>query len=179
MLNSSDAVFVMVDFQGRLAQVVDRAALVAPNALKMIHGCQALDVPVVATLQAPEKLGPLLSPLAEALPDQDPISKMAFSALRAPAFLVALKRLERKQVLLAGIEAHVCVLQTGFDLLDAGYTVHVLEDGIFSRRAENHRLALHRLHEAGAVLSSVEMALFEMVRTADHPQFRTISGLVK
>jgi len=84
-----------------------------------------------------------------------------------------------KQIILTGIEAHVCVLQTGLDLLDAGYQVHVLSDGVFSRTAENHQLALDRLHDAGAVVSSVEMALFEMIRTSQHPAFRTVSKLIK
>ncbi len=179
MLNVVEAVFVMVDFQGRLAQIVDRAALVLPNALRMIKGCQALDVPVLPTLQVPEKLGPMPSELTEALGDTEVIAKSVFSAYREPDFMTALNRIGRRQVVLAGIEAHVCVLQTGLDLLAEGYQVHVLSDGVFSRRAENHDLALQRLHDAGAVLSSVEIALFEMIRTSRHPQFRTISKLVK
>ena len=78
-----------------------------------------------------------------------------------------------------GIEAHVCVLQTGLDLLDAGSQVHVLSDGVFSRMPENQQLALMRLHDAGATVTSVEIVLFEMVRTSTHPQFRTISKLIK
>jgi isochorismate hydrolase len=93
--------------------------------------------------------------------------------------MLALEKTKRQQVILTGIEAHVCVLQTGFDLLDSGFQVHVLSDGVFSRTSENHRLALERLHDRGAILSSVEIALFEMVRTSEHPAFRTISKLVK
>jgi isochorismate hydrolase len=93
--------------------------------------------------------------------------------------MLALAETGRKQVILGGIEAHVCVLQTGFDLLDVDYQVHVLSDGVFSRTAENHDLALQRLHERGATLTSVEIALFELIRTSKHPAFRTISKLVK
>ena len=103
----------------------------------------------------------------------------AFSAQRVPEFLTALDQSRRTQVLLTGIEAHVCVLQSGLDLLDAGYSVQVLSDAVFSRTEENHNLALQRLHDAGATVSSVEMALFELIRTAKHPAFRTISRLVK
>ena len=179
MLNAVEAVLVLVDFQEKLANIVDRSDLVAPNVLKMVKGCQALDIPILPTLQVPEKLGPILPILEQPLKGNNRYPKAVFSALREPNFVLALSQVKRKQVILMGIEAHVCVLQTGFDLLDAGYQVHVLSDGVFSRTAENHDLALNRLHEAGATLSSVEIALFEMIRTSQHPEFRTISKLVK
>ena len=179
MLNILEAVLVMVDFQGRLAEIVDHSELVVPNALRLIKGCQALEIPILATLQVPEKLGPVLEELKDPLMGVDIVSKSHFSALREPDFLLALDKTKKRQVILTWIEAHVCVLQTGIDLLDSGYQVHVLSDGVFSRTAENHRLALERLHERGATLSSVEIALFEMIRTSEHPAFRRISKLVK
>jgi nicotinamidase-related amidase len=178
-LNPQDAILVLVDFQSRLAEIVHRSELVVPNALRLVRGCQALGVPILPTLQVPEKLGPMVPELDSALEGVASIPKEAFSALRVPAFLLALDQSGRKQVLLTGIEAHVCVLQTGLDLLDAGYAVHVLSDAVFSRKQENHDLALARLHDAGATVSSVEIALFELIRTARHPAFRTISHLVK
>lgn len=179
MLNTQEAILVLVDFQGRLAEIVHRSEAVLPSVLRLVGGCQALGVPILPTLQAPEKLGPLLPELASALEEVSPVPKEAFSALRVPEFMLALDQSGRKQVLLTGIEAHVCVLQTGLDLIDAGYEVHVLSDAVFSRTQENHDLALGRLHDAGATVSSVEMALFELIRTARHPAFRTISRLVK
>lgn len=179
MLNPIEAVLVMVDFQGKLAEIVDRREWVVQNALRLVKGCQALRVPILPTLQAPEKLGPVLLELGPLLAGIDLIPKDAFSALRVPAFQKALDDTGRHQVLLAGIEAHVCVMQTGLDLLDAGYSVHVLSDGVFSRTPENHDLALQRMHDAGAVISSVEMALFELIRTAKHPAFKTISKIIK
>lgn len=179
MLNPIESVFVMVDFQARLAEIVERANLVLPKALQMVKGCQALSIPILPTVQAPEKLGPMLAELESSLAGVHPISKSAFSALREPDFLAALQKSGRKQVILAGIEAHVCVLQTGLDFLDAGFMVHVLSDGVFSRTAENRQLALARLHDGGATITSVEMALFELIQTSKHPAFRTISKLVK
>lgn len=179
MLNPLDAALVLVDFQSRLAEIVHRKEQVVPNALRLVNGCRALEIPILPTLQAPEKLGPMPPDLAKALGEVQSIPKHAFSALRVPEFLKILDETGRKQVLLAGIEAHVCVLQTGMDLLDAGYTVYVLSDAVFSRKRENHDLALERLHDAGATVSSVEMALFELIRTSKHPAFRTISKLVK
>ncbi len=179
MLNPVESVLVLVDFQGRLAEIVDRSELVIPNALQLVKGCQAVNVPVLPTVQVPEKLGPILPELSDVLEDAIPIPKAVFSALREPNFLLALDKTSRKQIILGGIEAHVCVLQTGMDLLDAGYEVFVLSDGVFSRTAENHDLALQRLHDRGATITSVEMALFELIRTSKHPAFRTISKLVK
>ncbi len=179
MLNTVESILVMVDFQGKLIEAMHRAELVLPNALRMVKGCQALEIPIIPTLQAPEKLGPMAPELSEALAGIEPIAKSSFSALRSTDFLVALRQNSRRQVILMGIEAHVCVLQTGLDLLDAGYEVHILSDGVFSRTAQNHDLALERLHDRGAIISSNELALFEMLRTSAHPQFRTISKLVK
>lgn len=179
MLNTEEAVLVLVDLQGRLADIVNRADLVLPNTLRIVKGCQALGIPVLATVQVPEKLGPILPELEDSIDGVELIPKTAFSALREPSFLVALDQTSRKQILLTGIETHVCVFQTGIDLLNSGYDVHVLSDAVFSRTAENHQLALTRLHDSGAIISSVEMALFELIRTSRHPAFRTISKLIK
>ena len=179
MLNPLDAILVVIDLQSRLVEIVHRNEWVIPNTLRMVKGCQALDIPILTTLQVPEKLGPMLPELASALSDVNAIHKHAFSALRVPEFMRDLDQSGRKQVLLIGIEAHVCILQTGLDLLDVGFAVHVLGDGVFSRTQENRDLALQRLHDVGATVSSVEMALFELVRTAKHPAFRTVSKLVK
>jgi len=179
MLNTLESVLVLVDFQGRLAEIVHRSELVLPNQMRMVKGCQELGIPILPTVQVPEKLGPLMLELEEALGQVQPIPKAVFSAYREPDFLLALHRSARRQVLLMGIEAHVCVLQTGLDLLDAGFTVHVLSDGVFCRTQENHDLALQRFHDAGATITSVEIALFELIRTSQHPAFRTISKLVK
>ena len=179
MLNIEESALALIDVQSRLVEVVDRRERVMPNILRLVKGCQVLGIPVLPTVQVPEKLGPMPADLVQALGDINPISKAVFSALREPAFLLALRQTGCKQVILAGIEAHVCVLQTGLDLLDAGYSVHVLSDGVFSRAAENHQVGLDRLSHAGATVSSVEMVLFELMRTSNHPQFRTISKLIK
>ncbi len=179
MLNTEEAVLVVVDVQGSLVDIVSRTELVLPNTLKIIRGCQALGLPILATAQVPEKLGPVLPEIKNALEGSEPISKSAFSALREPAFLTELAQTSRKQVLLTGIETHVCVFQTGLDMRDSGYEVYVLGDAVFSRTEENYQLGLARLHDAGAIVSSTEMALFELMRTSRHPAFRTISKLVK
>lgn len=179
MLNLNEAVLVLVDFQGRLVDMVDRSERVIPNILNLIRGCQAVAAPILATVQVPEKLGMLHPDFAEALGQEAPIAKTAFSAMREPQFVSALHSLGRKQIILTGIEAHVCVLQTGLDLLETGFTVHIVQDGVFSRTGENHDLALRRIQEAGGSVTSVETALFELIRTSQHPAFRTIAGLIK
>lgn len=179
MLNTKEAVLVIVDFQTRLIEVVDRGERVISEITQIIKGCQALEIPILATVQVPEKLGPMPDELAEVLGDVTPYTKTVFSALREPTFLTALRQTGRTQVILVGVETHVCIMQTGLDLIDAGYSLYVLRDGVFSRTAENHQVGVQRLHDAGATISSVEMSLFELIRTSTHPQFRTISKLVK
>lgn len=179
MINTVETVLVLVDFQARLAEIVDRSELVERNVIIMVKGCQTLGIPIIPTVQVPEKLGPIMPSLGEVLGDVQVIPKAVFSAMREPVFMAALHETSRKQVILGGIEAHVCALQTGLDLIDSGYTVHVLSDVVFSRTKENQQLALQRFHDAGASITSVEMALFEMIRTSKHPEFRTISRLVK
>ena len=109
----------------------------------------------------------------------EPIAKMSFSCCGTRAFNDALADLKRTDVLLAGIEAHICVYQTAVDLLHQGFTVHIVTDAVSSRFLRNRDLALMKMHDCGAALTSVEMALFELLKTADSPQFKKIAGIVK
>ena len=137
MLSTAAAVLVIVDVQGKLAQLMsDRETLFA-NLQCMIRGAQALAVPILWVEQNPAKLGPTIPEVAELLPALAPIAKTSFSCAGNPAFMAELERLGRKQVLVVGIEAHVCVYQTATDLLGAGYTVEVVEDAVASRIASN------------------------------------------
>ena len=117
--------------------------------------------------------------VAGLLSDLRPIPKLCFSAWGSAAFRQQLQATGRRQVLLAGIEAHVCVYQTALDLREASYEVWVVCDATASRTAANHRLGLERMREAGTHWTGVEMALFEMLRTAESPAFKEIARLVK
>lgn len=178
MLTVPNTALLVIDFQGKLAQVVHDSRAVLAEAAKLIRGAKALDLPILWTEQNPAGLGPTVPELAELLPGQ-PIPKFAFSCCGEEGFVAALKALDRHQVLLCGIEAHVCVYQTAADLLTAGYQVHVAADAVSSRSPQNTAVGLARMQSLGAAITSVEMALFELLRVAQGDRFREILNIVR
>ena len=143
-------------------------------------GAGLLKVPVIVTEQYPKGLGHTAQEIKEALPDNiDIIEKTSFSSCGAASFFPRLQENETKQVLIAGIEAHTCVNQTVHDLLASGFQVHLLTDCITSRNSKDRKAAFSKMQLSGAITSSVEMALFELMRDAKHEQFKAIQGLIK
>lgn len=179
MLKIDNTVLVVVDVQGRLAQLMSDRETFFANLQRMVRGAQALELPILWVEQLPEKLGPTIPELAELLAGQQSITKSCFSCAGSETFREALAGLGRKQVLLTGMEAHVCVYQTAVDLLAAGYEVELVEDAISSRIASNKSVGVRRMLEQGANLSSTEMALFELLGDSGHPAFRAIQTIVK
>ncbi|MBC7238900.1 MAG: hydrolase [Chloroflexi bacterium] len=179
MLEVGDTVFVLVDVQGRLAQTMVNRERLFDNLQRLVKGLRVLGVPILWLEQNPRGLGPTIPELAALLPDVQPIPKVSFSCCRCEAFMKALRTTGRRQVLLAGIEAHVCIYQTAVDLLTQGYHVEVVADAVSSRTAENREIALMRLRDAGIPLTSVEMALFELLKVAQGPAFKEILAIVK
>ena len=149
------------------------------NLLKLIKGAQVLGIPIIVTEQNPGKLGPTETEIAQLLPDFQPIPKLSFSCCGDQCFLQEMEALKRKQVLITGIETHVCVYQTVMDLLNSGYEVQVVADAISSRTVENREIGLKRMVEEGARLTSVETVLFELLRVAEGERFKEISRIVK
>jgi isochorismate hydrolase len=145
----------------------------------LIQGAQALALPILWLEQYPKGLGPTIPEVAELLSEQAPLAKTCFSACGLDHFQDQLRATGRRQILLAGIEAHICVYQTARDLLDAGYHVEAVTDAVSSRTAENKALGLKRMAQAGAELTGVEMCLFELLKQAGTAEFKTIAGLVK
>ena len=179
MLTVENSVLLVVDIQGKLAQIMhDRDALFS-NVKKMIKGAQILGVPIIWVEQNPQGLGPTVPEIRELLAGLSPVEKFSFSCWGEKSFVDELKSLGRRQVLLAGIEAHVCIYQTAMDLMEGGVDVTVVADAVSSRTEQNRQIALTRLAAEGAHISSTEMALFELLRTAKHPRFREIARLVK
>lgn len=179
MLTVDNTVLLVVDVQGRLAEVMHDREPLLENVRRIIQGAQVLDLPIVVTEQVPEKLGATRSEISPYLQGIDPIAKRSFSCCGDETFVDVLTGLNRKQVLMAGIEAHVCVYQTAVDLLEQGYEVQLVADAVSSRTPENRQLGLDRMKAAGASLTSTEMALFELLRVAEGPKFKAISKLVK
>jgi nicotinamidase-related amidase len=175
-LDRARTTLVVVDMQEAFRKAVPDFGSVAAAAAKLIQGAETMEVPIVVTEQYPQGLGHTVAEVADQLPDDvEPIEKVRFSAAEAEGFDLG----GRDQVLVCGIETHVCVNQTVLDLLDAGLEVHVVADAVASRTGENRELGLHKAEQAGAVLTSVETALFELLRGSDAAEFKQVQALVK
>jgi nicotinamidase-related amidase len=179
MLIIDKTALLVIDVQEKLNRVmIGRESLVV-SIQKLIRGANVLGLAVIVTEQYPRGLGPTIPEVAELLSETRPIEKMCFSCYGDINILEKLKSLKREQILVAGIEAHVCVYQTVADLLSAGYEVHVVADCISSRTIENKAIALEKMKAMGAGITSVEIALFELLKTAESKYFKEISQIVK
>ena len=180
MLSLKNTALVVIDVQGKLAQLMHEKETFFANVERMVKGAQVLEMPVLWTEQAPDKLGETIPQIREPLLNAtEPIAKICFSCCGAQGFMGQLKSLNRTQLLITGLETHICVYQTVRDLLNMRYKVQIVADAVSSRTLENKQLGLERMKEAGAVLTSTEMALFELLRVAEGPKFKAISQLVK
>jgi nicotinamidase-related amidase len=179
VLKIDNTVLIVIDIQGKLADSMNEKDALLENLQKLAQGAQVLGLPVILTEQNPLKLGPTKPELTQYLPGAKAIPKMAFSCYADPVFKQAFDSINRRQVLIAGIEAHVCVYQTAVELMNLGCDVQVIADAVSSRTAENRDIAVSRIANEGAKLTSVEMVLFELLQSADNVNFRAISKLVK
>ncbi len=179
-LDRNDALLVVVDVQDRLCRAMDEKVLekLTANIVILQEAAKELGVPMLATEQYVKGLGETLPVLKERL-EEPAIGKMTFSSCGEPAFPERLKALGRRQVIVTGMEAHVCVLQTVLELLDAGYHVHLVKDAVMSRRKENWKVGMAAAVAAGAVPTSTEAAMFQLLRVAGSDEFRKLARLVK
>ncbi len=179
-LDRNAALLLIIDVQQKLMPVIDQQEAITRNIDRLIRGCRILGVPAMVTEQYVKGLGPTVEPVRAALEaSYQPIEKNCFSAQGLSEFETALRKSGRKQILVTGIETHVCVYQTVGDLLRAQYEVTLIADALSSRTQENKNIALRRMESDGAKISSTEMALFEMTRVSGTDEFRAISRLVK
>ncbi len=179
MLDVQDCCLVVVDVQGRLAELMYEKDVLFKNIQILIKAAKILSVPILWTQQQPQAIGVTVPQINQLLTDNEPINKACFSCCGLKEFNDKINALSRKQVLLCGIEAHVCIYQTAIDLIASGKEVHVIADAVSSRNKENKQIALERMITEGVKLSSVEMAVFELLKTSDHPQFKQVLQLVK
>jgi nicotinamidase-related amidase len=175
ILDRDRAALVIVDLQEGFRPAVLEFERVASNAGVLAQGFGAMRLPVTLTEQYPKGLGSTVPEVAEHLNGVRPVEKTVFSGVRASGFNLG----RRNQALLCGIESHVCVWQTASDLLERGVEVHVARDAVTSRTEENRELGLDRMRDAGAVVTSVETALFELLGGAGDPEFKTVQALIK
>jgi nicotinamidase-related amidase len=175
MLQTEHTILVLIDVQGNLAHAMHNKDSLFENLKKLIQGVQVLNIPIIVTEQYPKGLGPTLPDIAALLPSgTQPISKVHFSCCGDATFMQALTNYNRRQVLVGGIETHICVYQTTAELVQHGYEVELVTDAISSRTAENRELGLTKMRQLGAGSTSVEMALFELLQVAGSDQFKQI-----
>lgn len=178
MLKSNDTALVIIDVQGKLAQIVEESELVIQNIVKAVKCANVLELPILWLEQYPKGLGPTVEAISQEI-DGKPIEKITFSAFDTEEFVAALKATGCKNVLITGIEAHICVYQTTKQLLANDYHVEVLADCISSRTNGNREVGLQKMLQLGAEISSVEMAFFEMQQIAKGDTFKAISQIIK
>ncbi len=170
---------LVIDLQQPLTEVMWNRSELLANAPRLIAGARLLGVPAIVTEQNPARLGPTIPPVAEALGEYAALPKMSFSCCGEEPVRLAIEAASREAWLVCGVEAHICVSQTALDLLARGHRVHVVADATGSRTQANWAAGLERARQAGAVITTTEMALFELLGTAEHAQFRAVQRLVR
>lgn len=178
-LATDNTILVVIDYQERLFPVMHDKDKLLGNAVKLIKGARVLEIPIILTEQYPKGLGPTIPEIKELIPDIKPVEKVSFSCCDEETFSKAIESMKRKQVLIAGIEAHICVYQTAMALVRAGYEVQVVGDCVASRDPENKLAALFKMGAAGISPTTSEMALFELLKAAKGDKFKQISSIVK
>ena len=179
-LSRESAALAVIDMQEAFRSVIPEFAEVAARIGKAVQGARLLEVPVIVTEQYPKGLKHTAEEILPHLPaSSQAIEKLCFSSCDASSFQAQLAQQQIKQVIICGIEAHICVTQTVLDLLTSDYEVFLLVDCITSRKRESKEVALARLTQAGAIPSNLEMTLFELMRTAESPQFKAVQSLIK
>lgn len=176
-----DSVLLVIDIQERLTTAMpnDVRERVIKQATILLSASNVLSVPVIVTEQYPKGLGATEIALKSLLEGDAPIiEKTSFSAVSADGFLDAILQTKRKQIILTGMEAHICILQTALELQQHGFQVFVVEDAVSSRSKENQKNALMRMRHAGIIITNVESIIFEWIGDAKHPDFKTLAKLV-
>lgn len=175
----NNTVLLVIDVQERLLPAINEKEALLLNALKCIKAARILDLPLVYTEQYPKGLGLTVTELREDLDDAPVFEKTDFSCLGSEGLKTFLKNNKIKKVMLAGIEAHVCVFQTARDLIDAGYEVLIVADAVSSRNDFDKKWALKNLREMGAAVSTFECFFMEYLKGSRHPKFKEISAVLK
>jgi len=177
-LRVDGTLLLLVDFQVKLARVMHDREILLENVRKLVKGMVALDVPVLWAEQNPDGLGPTVPEIAGFLAGE-PVTKFSFSCCGEARFTEALNRFGRGQILVAGIETHVCIYQTAVDLLREGYEVQVVTDAVSSRTSQDKQIGLQKIKDAGGAWTSVETVLFELLKVAKGTKFKEILKIVK
>ncbi len=176
MLAPDDCALVVIDLQGKLLALMDDSQRVLENTVKLLRFADIVGLPVLVTEQ--QNLGPTVDEARSVMTGFEAITKIEFDACKRPEFVDALAKLGRNSVIIAGIESHICVTQTVLHLLP-DYKVHVVSDAVASRIPQHKEVAIERMRQAGAVVSSTEMVMYEILERAGTDEFRQALKLVK
>ncbi|WP_281232792.1 hydrolase [Flavobacterium gelatinilyticum] len=179
MLIQENTGLLVIDVQGKLAQIVHNSEKLAVNLEKLIMGCQILSIPIIWAEQNPKGLGGTIPQIEKLLREQQPVEKYSFNAFDDEIFKQAVIDSGRKQWLICGIEAHICVYQTAMGLLSNNFEVEIVTDCVSSRSKENMDTALQKLQNKGASLTTIEMCLYELVKDSRREIFKEILTLIK
>ena len=179
LIRREQSLLLVVDIQEKLAPAILNAEAVVANAAKLIQAAQHLQVPILASEQYPKGLGRTVSALRSLLPAAALFEKTHFSCLGEPGVADRLHQFQRRQIIVCGMEAHVCVLQTAMDIKATGFTTMVIADAVSSRRAESRDMGIARMRDAGVEIVSTEMVLFEWIAQAGTPEFKALLPLIK
>jgi len=179
MFFPQNSALLIVDIQERLADLMESKAQLTKNVSILIQASEQLNIPIIYTEQVPEKIGKTISAIAQYLEKYRVIEKRCFSCYGEGTFVERLEAVSRKQIVITGIETHVCIYQTVCDLMDKNYEVQVIEDAVSSRSIANKKAALKKIEKKGAEITTTEMIIFEWLKTAEHEKFHEISKLIR
>ncbi len=179
LLNKEKTGLVVVDIQTKLLPAMGKKERVAGNAVKLVHLARLFDMPVVLTEQNPARIGPTIPEIKDILPSYAPIEKLDFDCCSLDPFMEQLKSNDIINIILTGIESHICVFQTCVSLIEKGYIVHVPRDAVDSRTEENWLTALNLMEKAGAVITSTETIIFQILKRAGTNEFKEMLKLIK
>jgi len=179
MFSVENSVLIVIDIQGKLAKLMHAQDILFTQVSKLIRTAYLLDIPILVTEQVPQKIGRTVPEIADHLNEYHPIEKNTFSCCGEKQFNEDLKKTGRKQVIITGIEAHVCVYQTVCDLQDQKYSLQVVGDAVSSRSVDDKYFGLDRIKNMGIRLSSTEMIICELLKTAEHPKFKEVINVIK
>ena len=179
LITRDNTAFVAIDFQEKLMPAMSGTELLEELTVRLMKGLKVLGVPGVVTQQYTKGLGATVPSIAEAVGEFQHLEKNTFSCMGCDEFTDRIKELDKKNIIVCGIEAHICVQQTVLELLDAGYNVYLIVDCISSRSEEDKQWSITRMGEAGAVITTYESILYEILRGSKEAGFKEISAIVK
>jgi len=179
MLSEEQTLLIVIDAQEKLVEVMDKKEQLVQNIQTIIKGAKVLDIPIISIEQYPKGLGSTVSEIKECISDNNPIEKDTFSCCQNNQFITTLESYNRKQILVAGVEAHICVYLTAIELIEHGYEVEVITDAISSRTEYNKKIAIEKMISKGIGITTVEMVLFELLKLAKGDIFKQVMKIIK